>query len=76
MRVGPEMRKAVQNSFFWKRFRAEPIIEAEDGICEVVARNGSRAISPPWSMAASQHLAGPGVRSREGLVTASIGLSA
>ena len=37
MRIGWEMRKAVQNSFFWKRFRAEPLIEAEGGICEVVA---------------------------------------
>jgi hypothetical protein len=28
MRIGWEMRKAVQNSFFWKWFRADPIIEA------------------------------------------------
>jgi len=71
MRIGWEMRKAVQNSFFWKRFRAEPIIEAEDGICEVVAGNWSLAISPPWSMAASRHLAGRGVKAREGSVKAS-----
>ena len=70
------MRKAVQNSFFWKRFRAEPIIEAEGGICEVVAGNVSRAISPPWSMAASRHLAGQEMKAREGRVKASIGLSA
>jgi hypothetical protein len=50
---------------------AEPIIEAEDGICEVVAGNVSRAISPPWSMAASRHLAGRGVKAREGSVKAS-----
>jgi hypothetical protein len=42
MRIGWEVRKPVQNSFFWKRFKAEPIIEAEGGICEVVAGNVSR----------------------------------
>jgi hypothetical protein len=76
MRIDREMRKAVQNSLLWERFRAEPIIEAEGGICEVVAGNVSRAISPPWSMAASRHLAGRGVKAREGSVKASIGLSA
>jgi len=60
MRIGREMRKAAQNSFFWERFRAEPFIEAEGGICEVVAGNVSLAISPPRSMAASRHLAGRG----------------
>jgi hypothetical protein len=37
------MRKAAQNSFFWERSRAEPIIEPEGGICEVVAGYVSRA---------------------------------
>ncbi len=32
--------------------------------------------SQPWSMAVSQHLAGPGVKAREGSLKASIGLSA
>ena len=35
--------QALQNSFFWKRFRAEPIIEAEGGICEAVAGDVSHA---------------------------------
>jgi hypothetical protein len=71
MRIGWEMRKAVQNSFFRKRFRADPIIEAGGRICEVVAGNVSRAISPPWSMAASRDLTGRGVKAREGSVKAS-----
>ena len=43
MRIDREMHKAVQNSLLWKRFRAERIIEAEGGICEVVAGNVSHA---------------------------------
>jgi hypothetical protein len=34
MRIGWEMRKAVQNSLFWERFRAERVIEVEGGVCE------------------------------------------
>jgi hypothetical protein len=51
----------------WERFRAERTIEAEDGICEVVAGKVSRAISLPWSLAASRHLAGRRVKAREGV---------
>ena len=29
MRIGREMRKAVQNSVLWERYRAERLIEAE-----------------------------------------------
>jgi hypothetical protein len=31
MRIGREMRKAVQNSVLWERYRAERLIKAEGG---------------------------------------------
>jgi hypothetical protein len=65
------MRKAVQNSLLWERFRAERIIEAEGGICEVVAGNVSRAISPPRSITASRDLTGRRVKACEGSMKAS-----
>jgi hypothetical protein len=55
MRMGQEMRKTVQNSLPWKRFRPERIIVAKGGICgrwERVARRRRRCLRrvlrPRW----------------------------
>ena len=41
MRIGGEMRKAVQNSLLWERLRAERIVEAE--AASVPCREGMQA---------------------------------
>jgi hypothetical protein len=43
MRIGQEMRKAVQNSLPLRRLAVERIIKAEACICEAVREDGSRA---------------------------------
>jgi hypothetical protein len=64
MRIGREMRKAVQNSVLWERYRAARLIKAEDGQGIAVNDAPIRQSDRSWVVRFALALAGGAKRIR------------